>query len=113
MTWLTAFRVLLVLSTMLSASCGARTGLGESFVENPDDAAIRPDAQSDADDAAGDEPVAKTQCGCSGRADFQPCVAPFECCPCNDDGLGWYVNRCRNPATFNCSCTHVLQCPPP
>lgn len=50
------------------------------------------------------------QCGCPDDPGFVKCPTGLDCCACNDDGLGWTVDRCEDPSTFNCSCGNPLSC---
>lgn len=115
-----AARRVTLASTMFAmalAGCGARTELADG---GGGGGAGPLSTTTDASDASSTSAVATTssssgglvQCACADKPGYEACPMPLACCACNDDGLGWSVDRCRDPATFNCSCGNVLMCPP-
>lgn len=127
---MTTHRSLAPLSLALVASlqviaCGARTdlaggaaagGAGATSGESSSTGAAPPDtsATSTASVSSTSESASSgipfVQCGCPDDPGYVDCAAPLDCCACNDDGLGWTVDRCEDPATFNCTCGDPLSC---
>ena len=114
----------LCLVALSAAACGARTGALDhdeatpSVAPTTSDAALTSDAErgpladpSGVDASTSlDTDAAAPQCGCTTLPGYSPCPLPLACCPCIDDGLGWSVDRCRDPSKFQCTCHRVLSC---
>lgn len=124
---MTARGALVSIALPLSAiACGARTDLADTsgaggsvaMTEASSSLSVASSASASASSATSGASTSESassgvvfvQCGCPDDPGYVDCAAPLDCCACNDDGLGWTVDRCEDPARFNCSCGDPLSC---